>query len=109
VVHFVLASSIWLQEGPPVTDLIAIVKGRRNAAIFAVVLGFLTGWGRTTAREHTCASSTPNSEAWSTRPVAALHRVEFYFLGPSNLELLQGPEGQAPLDRPGSRQESQLG
>ena len=59
MVHFVLASSIWLQEGPPLTDLIAIVKARRIAAIFAVVLGFLTGGGRTTARERTCASNTP--------------------------------------------------
>jgi hypothetical protein len=39
VVPFVLASSIWLQKGPLLTDLIAIVKARRNAAIFAVVLG----------------------------------------------------------------------
>jgi hypothetical protein len=76
VVHFVLASSIWLQEGPPLTDLIAIVKAHRNAAIFAVVLSFLTGGGRTTARERTCASSTPNSEAWSTRPATAAPRNE---------------------------------
>ena len=48
MVHFVLASSIWLQEGPPLTDLIAIVKARRIAAIFAVVLGFLC---RPTGRE----------------------------------------------------------
>ena len=74
MVPFVLASSIWLQEGPPLTDLIAIVKARRNAAIFAVVLGFLTGGGRTTARERTCASSTPNSEAWSTRPATTAPR-----------------------------------
>jgi hypothetical protein len=76
VVPFVLASSIWLQEGPPLTDLIAIVKARRNAAIFADVLGFLTGGGRTTARERTCASSTPNSEAWSTRPATTAPRNE---------------------------------
>ena len=50
VVPVVLAPSIWLQEGPPPTDLIAIVKARRNAAIFADDLGFLTGGGRTTAR-----------------------------------------------------------
>jgi hypothetical protein len=43
-----------LQKGPPLTDLIAIVKARRNAAIFADVLGFLTGGGRTTARERIC-------------------------------------------------------
>lgn len=66
MVHFVLASSIWLREGPPLTDLIAIVKARRIAAIFAVVLGFLTGGGRTTARERTARLTPPNSEAWST-------------------------------------------
>ena len=76
VVHFVLASSIWLHEGPPLTDLTAIVKARRSAAIFAVVLGFLTGGGRTTARERTCASTTPNSEAWSTRPATPAPRNE---------------------------------
>ena len=61
MVHFVLASSIWLLEGPPLTDLIAIVKARRNAAIFAVVLGFLDWRGKDDR-----SSSAYTCVAWDT-------------------------------------------